>query len=496
MDTPPFEHLGKFLERIKNIGFFERLFSWKTTVSLGYDAYGEYQQLQNTLRKKDQDITDLTAQVRDTSKDIELQKQTLGQVQNDLAREQNRAQSLSDKVNDKESARAKLEATLYETITNTDETILRLKEDLVNLKSKNEDLVRKIGERENETGGLRESDKKNQETIGQLKGNLLESELKYRQLNDQFIEAQKALAEFSQKEETRTHEHDQRITALQELKKQLDDDRLRVQQEHDEEVNKKFEEMEQTWKKHEEVVEQSLRSICQRHTIEYCDKEKFPFSTKKPDNAVIIADQYVIFDAKSPKNSDELGNFPTYIKNQAEAAKKYTKEDNVKKDIFLVVPANTLQFLDDYHLDMADYQVYVVTHECLEPVVLALRKIEDYQFVDQLSPEDRENICHVIGKFAHATKRRMQIDTYFFNEFLGLLKSCESLPEDILQKVVDYEKAEKLNPPMEKRKKLIPIKELEHDVRVSTKEAEAREIDITAVTKEKIETIPLDKYLE
>ncbi len=135
-------------------------------------------------------------------------------------------------------------------------------------------------------------------------------------------------------------------------------------------------------------------------------------------------------------------------------------------------------------------------YDSLEPIVLALRKIEDYQFVDQLSPEDRENICHVIGKFAHATKRRIQIDNYFFNEFIGLLQSCSSLPEDIIKKVVDYEKAEKMNPPMEKRKKLIPIKELEHDVKVSTKEAEAREIDVTAVTKEKIETIPLDKYLE
>jgi predicted amino acid racemase len=49
---------------------------------------------------------------------------------------------------------------------------------------------------------------------------------------------------------------------------------------------------------------------------------------------------------------------------------------------------------------------------------------------------------------------------------------------------------------MEKRKKLIPISELEHDVKVIRKEAEAREIDVTAVTKEKIETISLDKFLE
>ncbi len=496
MDTPPFEHLGRFLERIKNIGFFERLFSWKTTVSLGYDAYGDYQQIQSTLRKKDQDIIDLTARIRDLSKDLELQKQTLGQAQNDLIKEQNRAQSLIDKVGEKESARAKLEATLSETITNTDETILRLKEDLVNLKSKNEELVHKIGEMENEAGGLKESDKKNTEYIQNLNENISSLTTKIELLNTQYTEAKETIAKLRENEEERVRLYESRVTELNALKKQLDEDRLRVQAERDAEIRKKFEEMEQTWKKHEEVVEQSLRSICQRHTLEYCDKEKFPIAGKKPDNAILICDQYVIFDAKSPKNSDDLTNFPLYIKNQAEAAKKYAKEENVKKDIFLVVPSNTVEYLDEFHMDMADYQVYIVTYDSLEPIVLALKKIEDYQFVDQLSPEERENICRVIGKFAHATKRRIQIDNYFSNEFISLLQSCSSLPDDIIKKVVDYEKAEKMNPPMEKRKKLIPIKELAHDVKVSTKEAEAHEIDVTAVTKEKIETIPLDKYLE
>ncbi|WP_292368533.1 hypothetical protein [Methanoregula sp. UBA64] len=496
MDTPPFEHLGKFLERIKNIGFFERLFSWKTTVSLGYDAYGDYQQIQSTLRKKDQEIADLAAQVRDISKDLELQKQSFAQAQNDLVKEQNRAQLFNEKAGEKESERAKLEAKLSGTIANTDEIILGLKGQLIELQSRNEDLTRTIAEKGKEAGGLAESDRKNLETIGRLRQDLFETDQKYQLLNKQYIDAQKALTEFGQREEARTHEHDQRMTALQELKKQLDDDRLRVQQERDTELQKKFSDMEQTWKRHEEVVEESLRSICQRHTLEYCDKEKFPVAGKKPDNAILICDQYVIFDAKSPKNPDDLNNFPTYIKNQAEAAKKYAKEENVKKDIFLVVPSNTVEYLDEFHLDMADYQVYVVTYDSLEPIVLALRKIEDYQFVDQLSPEDRENICHVIGKFAHATKRRMQIDTYFFNEFLGLLRSCESLPDDIMKKVVEFEKAEKMNPPMEKRKKLIPTKDLEHEVKSITKKAEAYEIDVTAVTREKIETIPLDKYLE
>jgi predicted nucleic acid-binding Zn-ribbon protein len=507
MDAPPFEHLRRFFERIKNVGFFERIFSWQGIVSQGYDAFGEYQRLQNLLGEKDQEITGLLSKNRDFEKDAVYQRERVGQIQQELSQEQLRTQSLNERMAENakvlneritgiEGERARLSATLEETVANSDATILQLKEELVYLKAKNEELLGKISERENEAGGLVASDKKNRETIEKLNNDITTLTVRHDNLNSQITILKQELSQYQQIEEDRIREHDERIAALNALRQQLDNDRLRIDAERTAEIKSKFTEMEQTWKKHEEIVEQSLKSICQRHTIEYCDKEKFPVSGKKPDNALLIADQYIIFDAKSPKNSDELGNFRQYIKTQAEAAKKYARDENVKKDIFLVVPANTLEYLDEVHLDMADYQVYVVTHDSLEPIVLALRKIEDYQFVDQLSPEDREKICHVIGKFAHATKRRMQIDTYFFNEFLGLLKSCESLPDDILKSVVSFEKAEKMNPPMEKRKKQIPITDLEHDVKVITKEAEAREIDVAAVTKEKIETIPLDKYLE
>jgi hypothetical protein len=492
MEAPTFENLRRFFERIKNVGFFERIFSWKTIVSSGYDAFGEFQRLQNFLQEKDQQIGELTAKNRELSNGIEYHSQQLRKLQDDTAGERLQTKVLNEKIADKERDRA----TLAETVLQNEKVILGLKEDLVALKMRNEELSRKINDKENEAGGHVAAEKKNLEAITQLKADLAASSAKYDQLSLQFTEAQKTLAQFRQNEQERMREHDARVTELVALKKQLEDDRLRVQAERDAEIRLKFTQMEQTWKKHEEAVEQTLQSICQRHTLEYCDKEKFPVAGKKPDNAILICEQYVIFDAKSPKNSEELGNFPQYIKSQAEAAKKYAKEDNVKKDIFLVVPANTVEFLDEFHMDMADYQVYVVTHDCLEPIVLALKKIEDYQFVDQLSPEDRENICHVIGKFAHATKRRIQIDNYFSNEFISLLQSCDILPDEIKNKVVDYEKAEKMNPPMEKRKKLIPIKELEHEVKVIGKEAEAREIDVTAVTKEKLENIPLDKFLE
>lgn len=491
MGNPNFENLRRFFERIKNVGFFERIFSWKSIVSLGYDAFGEYQRLVTLVQEKDAEISGLALRNRELSQNVEYQQQQVTRLQKDLLSEQQKSQSLHEKITEKERERA----TIAEAQANNEDHILRMKGEMVTLAAKNEELQARINERENIAGGLIAADKKNQQAIAQLKEDLSAFQGNYDQLNSRFIEAQKTIVEFRQREEERTRQHDARVTELVALKKQLEDDRLRLQAERDEEIRAEFAAMEQTWKKHEEAVEQSLRSICQRHTIDYCDKEKFPYNGK-PDNALMILDQFVIFDAKSPKNPEELSNFPQYIKTQAEAAKKYLKGPDVRKEIFLVVPANTVDYIEEFHYDLVDMHVYIVTHDCLEPLILALRKIEEYEFAEKLSPEDRENICRVIGKFAHATKRRIQIDNYFSNEFIDLLQSCDNLPEEIKQKVLEIELAEKMNPPIEKRKKKIPIKELEHDIKVIGKEAEAREIDVTAVTKAKIETITLNKFLE
>ena len=128
---------------------------------------------------------------------------------------------------------------------------------------------------------------------------------------------------------------------------------------------------------------------------------------------------------------------------------------------------------------MGDYNVFIVTKDSLEPIILSLQKIENYQFAEQLNPEERENICRVIGKFAHTTKRKIQIDQFFANEFLELLVRCKNdLPEDILKQVIEYEKAEKLNPPPEKKAKQILTKDLQDKNDLINAEANIRGVAI------------------
>jgi hypothetical protein len=185
----------------------------------------------------------------------------------------------------------------------------------------------------------------------------------------------------------------------------------------------------------------------------------------------------VIFDAKSPA-SDDLENFPRYLKVQTESVSKYIKQENVKNDIFLVVPSNTVDVIGQFSYRMGDYNVYIVTIDSLEPIILSLRKIEDYEFVDQMTPDERENICRIIGKFSHTAKRKIMIDYFFSFQFLDILSKCNlSLPDDIYKSVVEFEKAEKLNPPQEKRAKQILMEDLLEESERLAIEARARIIE-------------------
>ena len=294
------------------------------------------------------------------------------------------------------------------------------------------------------------------EKINSLKERLGKSENKNRELewdvkklNQENKNSAEKIAGFESVKEGQQKEYDTRIARLEKREETLEKRRQDIEDGQVEKEKQKFEEMKKTWNAHEDVVEQSIKQICNKYAVEYVDKEKVPFKGK-PDNSIKIANEFIIFDAKSPYKED-LRNFPNYVKNQAEAVKKYVKEADVKKDVFLVVPTNTIQSLETTFYDMSDYRVYIVATDSLEPIILSFRKIEEYEFAEKLSPEDREQICRIIGHFAHHTKRRLQIDNFLINKSLDLLKDCENLPEDVLENVKNHEVKSKLNVPIEKR---------------------------------------------
>jgi hypothetical protein len=277
-------------------------------------------------------------------------------------------------------------------------------------------------------------------------------------------------------EENRNETLRKSIESTNTLQESLTNEKERLNDLRVKETEDRLEKMKWTWGEHEKDVENHLKLICRNHVIKYISQEDFPHPRNKPDNSIEIMDQLIVFDAKSPAN-DDLSNFPKYIKLQTESLKKYAKHDDVKKDLFLVIPSNTLQVINKFTYNIGDYNVYIITKDALEPIILSLKKIEEYEFADKLSPEERDNVCRIIGKFAHTTKRRIQIDQFFAEEFLDTLnKAGTQLPRDILESVIQFENAEKLNPPMEKRKKQILTKDLKAKSEEIKKEIELRNI--------------------
>ena len=309
----------------------------------------------------------------------------------------------------------------------------------------------------------------------ELKTKKTELETTLRSISDERNDLKNKNVKLNNEEEKRILDSKKEIEALITLKQSAEDEKQALNNIRVREKEEEFEKMKSQWVKHEKDVENYLKEICRNYIIKYVGQEEFPHPRNKPDNSIEIMDQLIVFDAKSPYNNN-LDNFPKYIKDQTENLKKYAKHDDVKNDLFLVIPSNTLHVIDQFCYKIGEYNVFIVTKDALEPIILSLKKIEEYEFVDKLSPEERDNVCSVIGKFAHTTKRRIQIDNFFQREFLSTLDKAKKLPREILESVIEFENAEKLNPPIEKRKKTIFTKDLKDQVDDIEKDMEIRNI--------------------
>lgn len=292
---------------------------------------------------------------------------------------------------------------------------------------------------------------------------------------DENRELRRQVQEYENTEEQRLSKHETELDKMIQSRESFETDRQKLADERVAEQEAKFAAMKKQWSEHETAVEANIKNICEKQQIEYVDKVPFKGN---PDNTVLVCGEYVVFDAKSPAN-DNYSNFPSYLRSQAEGAKKYVKQENVRKEVYLVVPSSTVEVIEQWTYYLGDYTVYVITRDALEPVLLALKRLEDYEFADKLSPEDRETIVRIIAKFAHNTKRRIQIDQFFADQFLELLQRAErELPEDMKEDVVEFEKRELVNPPQARRHKVISTKQLSDIHKQTNAEAQVKKVEI------------------
>lgn len=481
------DDLKQLIEKLKTFTFFDRLFRWHTIKSLLVDAASDFQGVLTSLDNIISGKTKLESEKSEITKDLQLSRETVIKQENEINRLNGICQDKDPKItklsNDLASEKTR-NGSLQDQINILTGDIRVNKETIINLTTENDRLNK---ENATKTESLSNQSQKNIDLTTELAG----IKQKLTGVEQELSRVKDQNTQLVSNEEFRKTEHSNAVASLQRIQEQIQKDRTKEVEERHQADTDRIMKLKETWSNHEELVKLQIKQICSKHTIEYLEKVPFKGS---PDNTIKVADEFIIFDAKSP-GSDDLSNFSQYLKIQSESVKKYVKEELVKKDIFLVVPSNTLEHLEQFVFHLADYTVFIISIDALEPVILSLKKIEEYEFAEQLNPEDRDNICRVLGKFAHLSKRRIQIDSYFAKQVFELAYRCETdLPTDIHQKVIEFEKSEKLNPPSEKRAKQINLKELEKDNTKIKSEAGTQGIVIQDdVISTEIDKLPLYK---
>lgn len=414
-----FDNLRKAFDQLKEISFLQRLFGWGRIKSLLIDANGDLQKLTAI-------VDNLKAENAKLSNALELEKVVSKNLQ----------ESNTHLIAETQVTKKQHETSIGE--------IARLTEANSTYMKRGRDLANELA--------------------------AIQQELKNSENNLQ--QARTQIAQFQKEDEFRKTELSNGLASFAKAQEKIQRDREREVNERNLAEIERIKRLKETWINHEDHVRNRIKALCSQYTIEYVDKVPFK---GKPDNTLRINNEYIIFDAKSPAN-DDLRNFPSYIKAQVESG-KYVREEDVRRELFLVVPSNTLDHLSQFAYRLSDYTVYIISIDSLEPIMLALQRIEDYEFAQQLSPEERENICRVIGKFVHLSKRRIQIDGFFAKQFFELVYRSEAdLPKELLDKVIEFEKSEKLNPPIERRARQISVKDLKMDNERLESEANQRGI--------------------
>lgn len=341
---------------------------------------------------------------------------------------------------------------------------------------------------------LKETEVKNiQSSINELK---VEKDTLYNQNNDltsKNTDLAKQLSSTQKELEGVKIDYDKKTQSTDDVKQRYENKLIQLEEKEKTEIEERHKQMELTWSKHEERVAVKMSEICERLAITTIEPTEYEYQGR-PDNAVMIANEYIIFDAKSPKKYDELGNFSNYLKDQAEKAKKYAKNEKVKKDIYLVVPENTFESLTTPYYEEGSYRVHIISINSLETILRSLQKIDEYENLKDIDPEEREAIFNFVGRLLHATKRRIQVDALYSTHVDSIIKEAvAAISNDTRDQIEHYEKASKFNPGRDEKKKRITQESSEKSVKDLQKVAFGQELNTDQKEFEKIESIPLRK---
>lgn len=297
------------------------------------------------------------------------------------------------------------------------------------------------------------------EEIGELKGQVStiksekqELEVKGKELSKTYLKLESemnalrkerdALAsrvtKYEASDEQRQKEQKDMTNELASTRKALEDERVRIRREDEERMQYAEEERDRMWANHENDVVSALYELCKKPQFAFSayDNTKLPSGfdgSLKPDFLIDFLEQFVIFDAKVSRSQD----LQTYIKDAVKkTAKKVKGNKDIYPTIFLVVPTEAISSLKQRSFYEEGFTFYAVSPEALEPILASLKRIETYEFAQEMDPQERENIVDILAHFDFHISTRNAVDYQLLQHGLETLAKIRGQDSDFLREVL------------------------------------------------------------
>ena len=245
------------------------------------------------------------------------------------------------------------------------------------------------------------------------------------------------VSKYEESEERREKQSQDSIGKLESAKEALGDEKKRIRHEDEERLTQEKETWDRMWNDHEQNVIALMNELCKKPQLSFAtyDNKNLPegfHGQLKPDFLIAFLKQYVIFDPKVSRS----GDINAYIRNQVQkTAEKVKGNDQIFPTIFLIVPTEAISQMKNLQFYEEGYHFFIISPEAIAPILASFKRIETYEFAEQMDPQERENIIDTLAAFDSHISQRNAADFLLMQHGLQTLDKAQSLNPDIAKEV-------------------------------------------------------------
>jgi len=250
---------------------------------------------------------------------------------------------------------------------------------------------------------------------------------------------EKQLAKHEAHKEQLEQKHEDRMAKLNSAEKAMLDEKARIRHDDEERLAKEEAERDRMWAEHEISVVSLLTDLCKKPQYAFTSYDNTALPEEegfkghfKPDFIISFLEQFVVFDAKVSKSE----NISKYIQDNVKStAKKIKNKDNIYPTVFFVIPSEAMSELKQTAYYEDGFTFYAVSPEALAPILAIFKKLETYEFAQEMDPQERENIIDLLAHLDFHISTRNTVDYHLLQHGLETLSKAEKVDPELAKEV-------------------------------------------------------------